>query len=258
MIKQGNESIQSQIILNNKPISGIYNTEKALHIKHKFRALRDVSTDEVVNSLFSYDYFNNNENINNNNSIRRNLFLLYVYDYFNLNIISDFEYYLLINNCKILNTDVEYIHFLFKGGNIYFHIISDLIKNHNILSEISDDNSNSLKNDFTKFFKVSDFDFTVNLFCVNHEKFLKIKEYLIKFLIKKLEEITLFFNSYLIDKFSNTPSNYINIKDDSITIKNNTLPLNTLPIQNLNDPINTHSAKRNNYEETMMIKKCYT
>lgn len=252
MIKNGEESIQNHIIINNKPISGTFTTEYALHNKHKFRTLRDKSTDSVVNSLFSYDYNNNNPIINNNNSIRRNLFLMYVYDYFNLNIISDFDIYLMNNNCEILNEELEYVLFLFKGGNVYFHIITELIDKFNVFNGLTEVQVNNLKEDFTKNFGVSDFDFTVNLYCTTHEKFIKIKNHLVKFLIKKLEEITLFFNSYFIDTF-NKRSDYTRFINNSLTIINNTLELNNDPIQNPNR-LNTHSERRNYTEERIMLR----
>ncbi len=239
--KEGTQSITTQVITNNKPISDTFITEDALHISNKFRTLRDSSTDSVVKTLFSYDYFNTNPNQNSNNSIRRNLFLMYVYDYFNLKLISDFEYYLMVNGCELFNGDLEYLHFLFKGGNVYFHIISSLIDNNNLFYGLNDQDKNMIQEEFSNSFKISDFDFTINMYCTNHQKFLKIKDYLIKFIIEILEEITLYFNQLLIKKISNNPNIKKTVKNNTYSFSaNNDIPLNNTPLNNPNQVLNTH------------------
>jgi hypothetical protein len=206
--KTGNESISAQVTVNRKTINKTTYYDEALHIKNKFRVLRDLSTDCVIDTLFRHEYKaieNHNLIKNYNNSIKRNLFLMYVYDYFNLNIISDFEYYLLTNNCEILNSEYEYIKFLFKGGNVYFHIVNELIERYNIFNGITEDQKNTIIDELSKAFKISDFDFTINLYCITHNKFIKVKKYLVEFIIKKMEEITMFFNGYVSSKLKNSP-----------------------------------------------------
>lgn len=235
--KEGINSISTQLFTNNKPILDTITSEHSLHIKNRFRSLRDSSTDGFVKTMFAYDYFNNNEIANNNNEIRRNLFLLYVYDYFNLKIISDFEYYLLTNNFELLESDTEYIHFLFKGGNIYFHIVRQLIDIHHIFDGLDDVNVNIIKNMFNDSFKISDFDFTINLYCNSHQKFLKIKEQLVKFITEKLEEITLFFNQLIVTNLLNSP-----LVNNIITDNTHTFTANNVGIINPNQQqlINQH------------------
>lgn len=239
--KEGNLSIKTQVNTNNKPISDLIISEDALHISNKFRTLRDISTDSVVKTLFSYDYFNNNQNQNLNNNIRRNLFLMYVYDYFNLKLISDFENYLLVNNCELFDGNLEYVHFLFKGGNVYFHIISSLIDNNNLFNGINDEDKLVIQEEFSNCFKISDFDFTINMYCLSHQKFLKIKDYLIKFIIEILEEITIFFNQLLIKKLLSSENISKTITNNTYSFSaNNDINLNNLPLNNTNQLLNTH------------------
>lgn len=207
IVKTGDKSIATQVSVNRKTINKTTYYDDALHIKNKFRVLRDLATDSVVDTLFRYEYKDDNtaaDRLNYNNSIKRNLFLMYVYDYFNLNIISDFEYYLLTNNCEILNSEYEYVKFLFKGGNVYFHIVYELIQKYNIFKGITPDQKNTIIDEFSKAFKISDFDFTINLYCITHNKFIKVKKYLVEFIIKKLEEVTIFFNGYISRKLKSS------------------------------------------------------
>jgi len=224
--KTGNNSISDELIYNNKPNMENFNIETSLVNQNKFRRVRDLATDSVVNSLFSYDY--RNPIYNQKNSTNRNLFLLFVFDYFNLHIVSDFENYLISNNCDLINNDLEYIKFLFKGGNMFFYKIIELIEVNNIYNGLNNNQQNIMKDFFSDNFSVSDFDFTVIIKCITHEKYIKTKYYLTKFLINKLEDITLFFNSYLHNCLSNI-NPYFNNND-------NTLSYNGTPIA-INDPI---------------------
>ena len=251
--KYSNLNIETQLIKNNKPIDSTIKNEQSLDMVHKFRALRDVATDQVINTFFGHDFHNVNPNPNQNynNAIRRNLFIMYVYDYFDLNIISEFQHYLITNNCEIINNESDYIHFLFKGGNMYFNIILDLINRHNILNypgnPVNPVMRGTLLDNFRDYFSVSDFDYMINLYCKNYEKFLKIKEHLIVFIIKKLQEITIFFNSYLVDILS-TPPQPPHIEH---TLVNNTYKFTVTDmagivaeprINNVNSPLNTNNT----------------
>jgi hypothetical protein len=224
IVKTGNKSILSEIKYNTKPVLNNWIGEDSLHVKHPFRAIRDQATDGFVELMFKYDYNNHLVPANILRSNKRNLFLLYVYDYFNLYMISEFEYYLLCNNCKLLNSSNEYATFLFKGGNLYFHIIYELIVYHGIYGNFNQVTQTYLKQQFDRGFKVSDFDFTVNLKCQNHTKFIEVKYHLAKFLTIKLEEITIFFNSYLSDVLSNEiQDNPNNFDINNINVRNNNL-----------------------------------
>jgi hypothetical protein len=248
--KACNKSITNETIYNTKPAMSNYNFELNLHSQNKVRQIRDCATDAFVASLFSYDYLvpaNNQKK-----SIKRNLFLLFVYDYFNLNIISDFDIYLMNNDCELIISD-EYIKFLFKGGNVYFEIIHRLIYEQNILDVLSQTAKDEMNNFFKRAFSVSDFDFTVSIKCLSNEKFIKIKYHLTNFLIKRLEEITLFFNSYLIKTLSPS-NNYINTtyngSELTFTHKQTGIDQNILNIPNLN----THNIQLLPNEQRIMTR----
>ncbi len=206
---QVRDSISNYISHNIKPIDTKLIEENALHLKSKIRQIRDQTTDSFVEVMFKYDYTKSIAE-NNDNTIKRNLFLLYVYDYFKLNLIANFNSYLMENKCVLLDSSTEYVDFLFKGGNILFVYIDNLIKTNNLFRDINPEYIDKINVMFNEYFKPSDFDFGVYLKTDTHEKFLLIKRYLIKFLINKLEEINLFFNSYLTDIFNN--SNIFNSK----------------------------------------------
>jgi hypothetical protein len=200
-IIQVNNSLSNYIIYNIKSVNDDLIEENALHAKNKLRSIRDQTTDTFIETMFKYD-FNQSILINNNKTVKRNLFLLFVYDYFNLNLTADFNCYLMANNCVILNNSTEYIHFLFKGGNILFMYINNLIQTQNLFAHLTADEINKVNLLFTEYFKVSDFDFGIYLKTDTNEKFTMIKKYLLKFLISRLEELNLFFNSYLIDSLN--------------------------------------------------------
>jgi hypothetical protein len=236
--KSGNKSISKETIYNNKPQNTTFNFELNLHTANKFRRIRDCATDSVVDSLFSYDY-NLQPQMNQKKSINRNLFLLFIYDYFDLCIKSDFGMYLINNDSELIIDDIEYIKFLFKGGNVYFEIIHRLIHEYNILNTLSNIQRTNMTQFFKDTFAISDFDFTIYIKCTSHDKYLKIKYYLTKFLINKLEDITLFFNMYLSQTLSNV-NPYINstlngneksFSYNGILIQNNILPINPVPGQ---------------------------
>ena len=203
MYKSGTTSILNEVKYNQKIISSTLMTESALYNINKIRTIRDQTTDAFVDTLFSYDY-NLSDAQNNVKTVKRNLFLMFVYDYFNLYVLMEFEIYLMNNNVNLLDNIFEDVKFLFKGGNVLFTIIHDLMIKYNIFDNINIDDVNSIKTFFTESFKVSDFDFTTIISCKDNKKFNEIKKYLTKFLINKLEEITLFFNSYFIQSMEIT------------------------------------------------------
>ena len=121
---------------------------------------------------------------------------MFINDYFNLHIKSEFETYLIKNNVNIFNYD-ENATFIFKGGNIYFENIL-LLYNRALVSLRIDNNMRiNLERFFSDNFSVSDFDFVISIKCHDYKKYNQIKNLLIKFTTEKLEEITLFFNTYL-------------------------------------------------------------
>ena len=218
IIKGSNYSIKNEILYNTKPESNQYNSEKLLHFTNKIRAIRDNTTDSFVYSLFQYNYAEPiTSNVQDPNNIlddtnlfktlKRNLFLLFVFDSFDLALISEFESYLMNNNCEIFDVEKnEQVNFAFKGGNIYFEYIYKIIYN-GYLDSLSQDDQEKKKTFFNNNFKVSDFDFTVILKCNSQDRFNKIKYHLIKFLISKLEDITSFFNRYLINVLNKNSQN---------------------------------------------------
>jgi hypothetical protein len=192
---------------NIKPIMNPLKTENSLDEKYPSRAIRDQSTDAIVNVLFKYDY-DKNDTENKIRTYKRNFFLMFINDYFNLYIKSEFETNLMdYAGVDILNHD-ENIEFIFKGGNIYFEtMVNHYEKLIHCLDSQPDDLSDKLQNkiflykklfiDYCDNFKVSDFDFAIVLKCNNHIKYNKINNILIKFTTIKLEELTDYFNVYL-------------------------------------------------------------
>jgi hypothetical protein len=216
--QSGGKPIDETLYINNKPKMGIINNEYALDKIHTFRQIRDKSTDSVVDVLFKYDYYDNNDN-NELRTYKRNFFLMFVNDYFNLHIKAEFETYLINNDLKIFDKD-EYVEFIFKGGNIYFENILRIYKAALCSTNLTNDNKNELASFFNSNFSVSDFDFVISLKCNNHKKYNKTKLWLMRFTIIKLTELTDFFNKYLTNEL-NTDSFEKN--NGSYTITNNLL-----------------------------------
>ena len=253
------DSLNNHISDNIKPINNNKIEEDSLHAKHKLRQIRDKTTDKFVETLFRYNFMQNIV-FNQPKTIKRNLFLLFIYDYFSLHLIADFNKYLMTNNCIILNNLTEYIHFIFKGGNILFIYIINLIEQHDLLANISQPHQTNLNNLFDEYFKVSDFDFGIYLKMDNHEKFIIIKRYLIKFLINILEEINLFFNSYLLEALNVKVSN--NLKQINHTIQNgsyifnyinNNPPHAGIPIQMPLEQLDTFEANLTQRENINIV-----
>jgi len=247
-----NKSIEQELILNYKPESSVITSELMIHNRNKIRQIRDQSTDSFVFNLFSYNYQDPANNIEKTK--KRNLFLMFVYDYFNLTILSQFDIYLMQNNVELLNIEKEFIKFQFKGGNTYFHIINDLLSTFH--DGLSDNNRTSFNNFLGTTFKVSDFDFTLNIKCITFDKFIKIKYYLTKFIIIKLEEITLFFNQYLLNVLN--PDNIITsetVNNSKIfKLSNNDLPP-LVPLQLDHDiQLNTMNNALNNSRRKKLNK----
>ena len=203
-----NESISKYITFNIKPLGNEIEYEDALHNTNKIRAIRDQSTDVFIKTMFSYDLLAIEQTDNDIKALRRNTFLIFVFDSFKLSIISDFNSYLIKNNCEILDDSCEFIDFLFKGGNIMFVNIMEQINKNKLFNFFKDkEQLAKLKSFLSESFAVSDFDFAVYIKCNNYDKSTKVRKYLTEFLIQKLEDINGFFNGYLLQALQVNESN---------------------------------------------------
>lgn len=154
---------------------------------HKERQLKDISTDKLIELLFS-DSRNNDEQNDNRGRNRLN-FLAYVYTSLNLRLKFELPQMLLIENIDL--KEDEDVYFLFKGGSMMFYKYEEL-KN-----EMDNTVKDGLKRMFDEFFKVSDFDFTVYITVRQRNTFYKVKKLVNEILWKGLLEIRDFFETYL-------------------------------------------------------------
>ena len=189
-------SFDEQIInINSKPISMNEDSEFKPSDKNPYRVIRDQTTDSFIEVFFSKTLTQMTDPIeedkNEKRDALRNLFLMYVYNKFKLDIEAEFNIYLMENKCEILETGEEFADFLFKGGNVMFIIIEKLLKKNRTVIDKSglpvEIKSQYIKNlrDYPilssyikEAFGISDFDFTIYLKCKNHKKMVKKKKYL--------------------------------------------------------------------------------
>lgn len=165
--------------------------------KNKFRTFSDATTSAFVNSYI--------EDID-----VRHKFIDYTYSlvYSNLQILIN---RLLVNeNFEPLH-DKEAVYFYFKGGNIMYELTKgklmikdvstiDNIKNNNKVYEniINSMTNQDIIDDVNKVFKsnlkISDVDYSVIIIAHDYQRFLIIKQFVLRILSYTLEEISLFFD----------------------------------------------------------------
>ena len=150
-------------------INNTYKNEMSNYETKKIRSVRDITT-----SVFTDTFLND---IN-----KRIQFLNYTYHIINIKLQTNIDEEL-INNNLIPLTDDEDVYLVFKGGNVMNHFFYKLF---NIESD-------QIKKEY---FKISDVDYSIYIKTIYNNRFILLKSFVKKILMRTLEEISLFFNNY--------------------------------------------------------------
>jgi hypothetical protein len=228
-------NLNNFININVKPMNFSTDNDTSLHLNKKIRQIRDCTTDSFIGTFFKHAILPDNPDDNIINDKARHIFLLYVYDIFKYNIMAYFNEYLLEQGLEVLNVESEYADFIFKGGNIMFIYVLQIINKNSEFAELIKKN-NILREYINESFGVSDFDFTIYLKTNTHKKFVSVQNHLIKFIIKNLERINNFFNLYLSDVLLSNNSLFNN-KYENNNLESTINPSNKPDELDLNPPI---------------------
>jgi hypothetical protein len=216
IINLSTENFKKIITVNTKPKLNINDNEFLPTSINPSRIMKDQTTSTFIDTFFEHQILPipppgaaiPQANIENNiRTDARNLFLMYVYNIFKLNIEAYFNIYLMENSEDILEQE-EFIDFLFKGGNIMFLVVHQELQrryganyNDTLLLPAND----NLRNFINDNFKVSDFDFCAYIKCGNEKKYVNVKKRLTEFLLKHLGDVNLFFNNHLSNVINQPP-----------------------------------------------------
>ncbi len=175
--------------------------EDSLDLKFPKRTIIDISTDTFIKIIFK-------ENIHYYLFLNYvNTLDIYLNYYGNIDMIND--------NFKPLNNN-EYVELFFKGGNVMNYHFSKIVTNE------------KLKDLFSKYFKKSDFDFSVNIQTITDNRFNLLKKYIYPLIISFLKKTTNLFNNYLSE-----------VLDDKVSINK----IDTIFIKNFRDENNNYDFK---------------
>lgn len=206
-IKLGNY-VNNNMFTIKHPIYEIVDINSPIE-KNKFRTFSDATTSAYVNTYIE-------------NTDIRHKFIDYTYSLVYTKLQTLMNPALNNENFESLH-DKEAVYFYFKGGNIMYELTKgkllikdastiDNIKNKNDVyakivnsmsnKEIIDDIEKVLKSNL----KISDVDYSVIIIAHNYQRYLILKQFVLRILAFTLEEISLFFDNLYIDKFEHDGS----------------------------------------------------